>query len=63
MQFMTIKQFIESKKYPISMGKMRKLLAKREDNGFNFVVRRMGKKLLIRPDLFEQWLDMQKEEK
>jgi len=61
MEFMTVKQFVNSKKYPITMGKMRLLLSKRDENGLSFAIRRFGKKILIRPDLFEQWLDSQKE--
>lgn len=46
-----------SRLYPISLGTLRTLLAHRHDNGLDICVRKIGRKLLIRRDLFESWIE------
>lgn len=58
-EFWTPKQIITSGKYPFSMGQLRHLLLYRHRNGLQHSVRRIGKRLVLRMDLFEQWIDNQ----
>lgn len=61
--YLSPQQIVKSGKYPFSMGQMRHLLLYRHRNGLKDAVRKVGKRLLIRIDLFDQWIDAQKEGK
>lgn len=50
-------QIVESGKYPFTMGQMRHFLLHRHKNGLQEAVRKIGKRLYIRRDLFEQWIE------
>ena len=54
-------QVVESGKYPLSMGQMRHLLLHRHRNGLQEAVRKVGKRLVLRVDLLDKWLENQKE--
>ncbi|WP_154017767.1 hypothetical protein [Candidatus Protochlamydia phocaeensis] len=41
------------------MGQIRHMLKRRHASGLHKAVRKIGKRLLIRIDLFEEWVDMQ----
>lgn len=56
-------QIVASGKYPFTMGQLRNLLLYRHRNGLQEAVRKVGKRLMFRVDLFEQWLEKQKEGK
>lgn len=56
-------QIVASGKYPFSMGQIRHLLLHRHRNGLQDSIRKVGKRLMFRVDLFEQWLEGQKEGK
>lgn len=58
-EFWTPKQIVASGKYPFSMGQLRHLLLYRHRNGLQQAVRKIGKRLVLRMDLFEQWIDNQ----
>jgi hypothetical protein len=58
---MNTKQIIACGKYPFTMGQLRQLLLFRHRNGLDNCVRKIGKTLLIRMDLFEKWIEEQKE--
>lgn len=53
-------QIVESGKYPFTMGQMRHLLLNRHRNGLKAAVRKVGKRLMLRLDLFDQWIEEQK---
>lgn len=53
-------QIVNSGKYPFSMGQIRHLLLYRHRNGLQKAVRKVGKRLMFRVDLFEQWIEGQK---
>ena len=59
--YKTPKQIIESGKYPFTLGQLRWFLFYRNKNGLQNAVRKVGRRLLIRADLFDLWLDEQKE--
>jgi hypothetical protein len=45
------------------MGQIRHLLLNRHRNGLKDAVRKIGKRLLLRVDLLDQWIETQKENK
>ncbi len=62
-QYLTTKQIVESGKYPFSMGQIRHFLMMRHRNGLQNAVRKIGKRLYVRRDLLDQWIEEQKEGK
>ena len=54
-------QIVSSGKYPFTMGQIRYLLLYRHRNNLQGAVRKIGKRLLLRMDLFDLWLESQKE--
>ncbi len=55
--YMNIKQIIESNKYPFTSGQLRHFLRNGDENGLSKAVRKIGKRLYIRLDLFEKWIE------
>ncbi len=49
--------------YPFSLGQLRHYLIMRHKNNLEIAVRKIGKRLYLRKDLFEQWIEDQKERK
>ena len=62
-EYWSPRQIVDSGKYPFTMGQIRHLLLYRHRNGLQEAVRRIGKRLMFRLDLFEQWIEGQKEER
>ncbi len=58
-QWISIRQASEMDAYPFSIGQIRHYLTKRHVNGLEKAVRKVGKRLYLRRDLFEQWIDAQ----
>jgi len=58
-EYWSPKQVVTSQRYPFSMGQLRYLLLYRHKNGLEKAVRKIGKRLLIRTDLFEKWIEFQ----
>lgn len=56
-------QIVTSGKYPFTMGQIRHLLLYRHRNGLQDAVRKVGKRLMLRADLFDEWIEEQKEGK
>lgn len=52
-------QIVEDARYPFTMGQLRHYLLKRHKNGLEKAVRRLGKRLYLRQDLFDQWIESQ----
>ena len=48
--------------YPLSQSAIRWLISNGEQNGFNKCVRRLGRKILIDLNDFEDWIDGNKAE-
>ena len=61
-QYASPQQIVLSGKYPFSMGQMRHLLLYRHRNGLQVAVRKIGKRLVLRLDLFDSWIDSQGKE-
>lgn len=58
-QYLSIKQIAESNQYPFSLGQMRHFLMMRHKNGLEGAVRKIGKRLYLRNDLFQKWIESQ----
>lgn len=52
-------QIIQSGKYPLTMGQLRHLLLYRHRNGLQKATRKIGKRVILRMDLFEAWIESQ----
>ena len=62
-KYLSAQQIEDSLFYPFSMGQIRHFLLNRHKNGLNKAVRRIGKRLYLRQDLFEEWIEGHKENK
>ena len=56
-EYWSPRQIVDSGKFPFSMGQIRHLLLHRHRNGLQEAVRKVGKRLLLRVDLFDQWIE------
>ncbi len=56
-KYLTIEQIVQSDHYPFSFGQMRSYLLDRKKNGLSKAVRKIGKRVYIRTDLFDEWID------
>ncbi len=61
--YLEIKQIAESKNYPFTLGQVRHFLLMRHKNGLQKAIRKVGKRLYFRKDLFEDWIEEQGEDK
>jgi hypothetical protein len=57
--YSSAQQIVKSGRYPFTMGQMRHLLLHRHRNGLEKAVRKVGKRLVLRIDLFEAWIESQ----
>jgi len=57
--YWSTKQIVKSGKYPFTMGQMRHLLLHRHRNGLQNAVRKIGKGLVLRIDIFDAWIEAQ----
>ena len=58
-QYWSPQQIVKSGKYPFTMGQVRHLLLYRHRNGLQDAVRKVGKRLVLRMDLFDLWIESQ----
>lgn len=56
-QYLTTKQIADSDCYPFTEGQIRHYLLIRHRNGLDKAVRKIGKRLYLRRDLFESWIE------
>ena len=57
--YLSPQQIVTSGKYPFTMGQLRHFLLYRHRNGLQETVRKVGKRLVLRMDLFDQWIEKQ----
>lgn len=62
-QYLSTAQITECGHYPFTLGQIRHYLLMRHRNGLDKAVRKIGKRLYLRKDLFDHWIEEQKEEK
>ena len=60
-QYAAVEQVVENPKYPFSESQIRHYLLHRHRNGLSSAIRKIGKRLYIRLDLFEKWIESQAE--
>lgn len=58
-KYLSTQEIVESPRYPFSMGQLRHYLLKRHRNGLEKAVRKIGKRVFLRQDLFDQWIESQ----
>lgn len=58
-KYVTIKQIAEDSNYPFTMAMLRNHLLHRHKNGLSSAVRKIGKRLFMRIDLFNAWIENQ----
>ncbi len=58
-EYLTVKQITQL--YPFSLGQIRHFLQFRHRNSLQKAVLKVGKRLILRRDLWEYWLNEQKE--
>lgn len=59
-KYVTIDTLIKCGKYPFSEGQVRFLLMRRAENGLSQAVIKIGKRVYVRIDLFDAWLEAQR---
>ena len=59
-EYLNVNQITEDGRYPFTSGQVRHFLMFRHRNGLEKAVRRIGKRLYLRIDLFELWIEEQK---
>lgn len=57
--YQTPKQLVASGRYPFTLAQLRYFLLYRHRNGLQNAVRKIGKRLVLRMDLFDQWIEDQ----
>ncbi len=58
-EYRSLQQIVNDTRYPFTMGQLRHYLLKRHKNGLEKAVRRIGKRLYLRQDLFDEWIEKQ----
>lgn len=58
-EYRSLQQIVDDARYPFTMGQLRHYLLKRHKNGLEKAVRCIGKRLYLRQDLFDQWIEEQ----
>ena len=56
-RYMSIDDIVAYEKYPFSKGQMRSLITNRKKNGLVEAVLQLGRRVYLREDLFDYWLD------
>lgn len=58
-EYLSIQQIANCSSYPFTLGQIRHYLLLRHRNGLDKAVRKIGKRLYLRRDLFENWIEEQ----
>ena len=58
-EYVSLKQIADNSKYPFTMGQLRHYMMHRHKNGLDSAVRKIGKRLFLRMDLFDAWIEKQ----
>lgn len=62
-EYMSLEQILMCKRYPFSKGQMQFFLLNRHKNGLDAAIRKIGKRIYFRTDLFDSWIETQSEKK
>lgn len=58
-KYLSTKQVVVSGKYPFTLPMIRHYLLHRHTNGLEMAVRKIGKRLFLREDLLDAWIESQ----
>ncbi len=61
-KYLTLKQIVDEGEYPFTMGQLRDWIIRKEKTGIGYCIKKIGKRLYIRQDLFDEWLETVSEE-
>ncbi len=56
-KYMSIDDLVKDDKYPFTKAQLRHFVAKRKQNGLITSIRKIGRRIYIREDLFDKWID------
>ena len=56
-QYKTIREIVTSSRYPFTIGQLRHFLIHRHKNGLEMAVRKIGRRIYLRVDLFDRWIE------
>jgi len=56
-KYVSINNIVENDKYPFTKGQIQHFITKRKDNGLSSSVRKIGRRIYIREDLFDEWIE------
>jgi hypothetical protein len=56
-KYLSIREIAEGGQYPFTIGQMRHYLTCRHKNGLELAIRKIGKRIYVREDLFEAWIE------
>lgn len=58
-EYLSVQQIADDSRYPFSLGQLRHYLMLRHRNGLEKAIRKIGKRVYLRRDLFERWIESQ----
>ena len=56
-KYLTINDLANDERYPLTLGTIRSLIRHRKTNGLIKAVVQIGRRVYIKAELFEEWLD------
>ncbi len=57
--YLSVLDVAEREEYPFTLGQLRYYLTMRHVNGLDAAVRKIGKRLYLRKDIFDSWIEKQ----
>lgn len=57
MKYVTPSQIVNDPNFPFTQGTLRRWMELRHQNGLDLCIRKIGRRLYIRLDLFESWIE------
>lgn len=58
-EYLSVQQIVDSRRYPFTVPMIRYYLLHRHKNGLEKAVRKIGKRLFLRTDLLNTWIEDQ----
>lgn len=55
--YKSLKEIADSHEYPFTMGQLRFFMMEKSKNGFSKCIRKIGRRIYIRLDLFDDWIE------
>jgi hypothetical protein len=56
-QYMSVRDVVADPNFPFTYGQVRHFLANREKNGLASATRKINKRIYVRRDLLEKWIE------